>query len=168
MMQGTPFIDGASAADADLRLRAMRISRMEADPGGHWRMFLALEAEGSPLALEAVQDFANASWLNDLSLPFLDDLLNLPDEPGGGVSLREEGWASLESDGQWVRVSDSYGDVRCALVAWAELRTVMQLKRRFLCLMRDYKARGVPRYGATEGFRVRLHAPGFAHGLESS
>ena len=158
-MNHSPNTDGHGAEDARLRLRALRVTRMEAGCC-HRPMRLELEAEGLPEAVAAMQDFANASWLNDLTLPFLTCLLNLQDEKGVGVSLREEGWACLEGDGQWVRVSDSYGDERCALVAWEEFEAVMRLKHRFLCLVRDYAAQGVVRYSVGKGLRVRLHASG--------
>jgi hypothetical protein len=146
--------------DTELRLQALQVTRMRAFSGSP-SMGIELDAHGSPEALEVVQGFANASWLDDLAAPYLDDLLTLPAAAGqGSVSLREEGWATLEEGGQWVRVSNSHGETPCALVAWEEFSAAMRLKRRFLCLMRDCQGRGVPRYSIDEGFRVRLHAPG--------
>ena len=120
-----------------------------------------LDAEGCPQALEVIRYFTNHCWLDDLDASYLDSLLAMRNEECGGVSLREDGWAALEADPDWVRVSDSYGDERCALVAWDEFESVMRLKRQFLRLRQRYADHGVPRFSASEGFRVRLHAPGF-------
>lgn len=141
-------------------LRDVQIMRMRVCGSVPGSMHVTLNAKGSRESLEVMQCFTNASWLNDLSLPFLDDLLNLQGEGCGSVSLREEGWAVLEDDADWVCVSDSYGDERSAIISWNEFKTTMQLKRQFLSLMRDYKGQGIPRYNITGGFRVRLHVSG--------
>jgi hypothetical protein len=135
---------------SDLRIQCIKIC---SESGA---INVALEAAGSVEALEVLQIFINASWLGDLDSSYIDDLLHLPNETHGSVSLREEGWASLEDNGNWVRVSDSLGDGRCALVAWPEFKKVIQLKRQFLGLIREYKGRGIPRYNSVDGFRVRL------------
>jgi len=141
-------------------LRDVQIIRMGVCGLVPGSMHVTLTAKGSQESLEAMQCFTNASWLNDLNLPYLDNLLSLQSEGCGSVSLREEGWATLEDDADWVYVSDSYGDERSAIISWNEFKTTMQLKRRFLSLMRDCKGQGIPRYNITDGFRVRLHVPG--------
>jgi hypothetical protein len=150
-MQDTDALD---LSDADLYLRAVRVVRMEVIEPYGW-MTIELDADGLPQAVAAMQSFFNASWLGDLDLPYLGDLLDLPNHEGG-VSLREEGWASWEPGHGQARVCASYGDAPCALIAWEEFRAALQLKRDFLCLMRQYEGRGIPRYSRERGFRVRL------------
>ena len=58
-MNHSPNTDGHGAEDARLRLRALRVTRMEAGCC-HRPMRLELEAEGLPEAVAAMQDFANA------------------------------------------------------------------------------------------------------------
>ena len=144
---------------ADLRLSALRVLGMRVcDDYSH--MHMDLDAQGAPDALDVMHHFFNYSWLNHLDLPYLTDLLDLRNPQVHGVSLREDGWARMEPDWREVRICSTYGDSPCALIAWDEFSAAMQLKHRFLCLMRQYEGWGVPRYHAPEGFRVRLHAPG--------
>ena len=151
-------------------LRKLRVTRMHVTGGPHGSTLqVELDAEGCRPALEVIRYFTNHYWLDDLDAPYLDSLLAMRTDEYGGVSLREDGWAALEADDpNWVRVSDSYGDERCALVAWDEFEAVMRLKRQFLCLRQRFADHGVPRYSATDGFRVRLHAPGCGSAADAS
>jgi hypothetical protein len=139
----------------ELSLNALHVSHIEF-AGYYFRSRVHLEAIGSRDSLLVVSNFINASWLDNLHLEFLDCLINLPNEDYHSVSLREEGWAVLENEGKWVRLSDSFSDERCAVVLWEEFKAVAELKRNFLCLFRYCKKFGVPRYSLQEGFRIRL------------
>jgi hypothetical protein len=138
---------------SEVPLHALRVTRIEVGPHGFLQV--ELEAKGPQENLDVVTSFTNAGWLNDLSLHFLNDLLDMQSEDGS-VSLREEGWAVLENNGKWVRISDSFSDERCAIVLWDEFKKVIELKREFLCLLRYCKKFGVPRYSVKDGFRIRL------------
>jgi hypothetical protein len=145
----------ATHDQSPLLLRSLHVTRMEVGDQHRTLVNVELGAEGTQESLKVIHGFTNASWLNDLESPYLYSLLNLENE--GTVSLREEGWAALEDDGKWVRLSDTYTDERCAIVALDEFQTVIRLKRQFLYLMRYCKEHGVPRYSIMEGFRVRFH-----------
>jgi hypothetical protein len=138
-----------------MRLRNVSIIRMELCHCGH---HVALQADGQEDRLDVLNRFINASWLsNESGQRFLNSLLHLRRDENGYVSLREEGWAALEDDGNWVRVCDSFGEERCALVAWHEFESIIRLKCRFLVLTRRFKGSGIPRYNIIDGFRIRLH-----------
>nr|WP_180319339.1 hypothetical protein [Delftia acidovorans] len=143
----------------DIQLSAVRVRGMSVCDGIA-RMHMDLEARGSPDALDVMHHFFNYHWLNDLDLPYLAALLDLRNPQVRAVSLREDGWAQMEPDQRQVRICSTYGDSPCALIAWEEFSAAMQLKYRFLGLMRRYEGHGIPRYSVSEGFRVRLHAPG--------
>ncbi|WP_336692191.1 hypothetical protein [Delftia acidovorans] len=143
----------------DIQLSAVRVRGMSVC-NCIARMHMDLEARGSPDALDVMHHFFNYFWLNDLDLPYLAELLDLRNPQGRAVSLREDGWAQMEPDQRQVRICNTYGDSPCALIAWEEFSAAMQLKHRFLGLMRRYEGHGIPRYSVAEGFRVRLHAPG--------
>lgn len=142
----------------DIQLSAVRVRGMSVCDGIA-RMHMDLEARGSPDALDVMHHFFNYHWLNDLDLPYLAELLDLRNPQVRAVSLREDGWAQMEQDQRQVRICSTYGDSPCALIAWEEFSAAMQLKYRFLCLMRRYGSQGIPRYSVAEGFKVRLHAP---------
>jgi hypothetical protein len=144
----------------ELLLSALHVSHIEF-AGSYSSLWVHLEADGPKNSLAVMSNFINAGWLNDLNLQFLDCLLNLPDKDYHSVSLREEGWAVLENDGKWVRVSDSFSDERCAIVLWEEFKAVVELKRDFLCLFRYCKKFGIPRYSLKDGFRIRLGVQSF-------
>lgn len=149
------------STNAEIRLSGLRVQSMRLCDS-YVRMHMNLEACGSPDALGVMHHFFNCYWLNDLELPYLTDLLDLRNPQVCPVSLREDGWAQMEPDRRQVRICSTYGDSPCALIAWEEFSAAMQLKHRFLCLMRQYEGQGIPRYSIAEGFRVRLRAPALA------
>ena len=142
-------------ADHGLRVHGLRVQRIELLGELPWRRVdLSLSGSGTAEALDTLTHFFNASWLCDSELPYLGTALQLP--PGEGLSLREEGWAVREphAHGDWVRVAASFGEAG-ALLPWGDWLTALQVLQRFLQLMQRYP-KGVPRYAADQGFRVRL------------
>ena len=142
------------------RLREVRVLHIGAT-GSPWAA-MTLDGQGEALALAALNQLFNSTWLT-LDSPYLHELAQLQG-PQDGVSLREDGWvvreggdASDGSDtGDWVRVAASHGEAD-ALVRWADWQQALRLLRCFLTLQQRYPS-GEVSYSAAQGFRVRLRA----------
>ncbi len=153
-------------ADEALRLTNVRVQRITQWPDGPSWATVELTGAGDVRALQALNQFFNASWLLLPDLSFLQDALAL--DVGEGMSLREEGWAMRQcvappekdgencGNGDWVLVAASYGDVD-ALVSWLDWQAALKLVQCHQQLAKRYPC-GEVSYRVEGGFRVRLHA----------